>query len=229
MQSNYYQNITSRANLFFDNDSQSGFKSLSDNVVNTTSCFVSSNLSCLTYKLRHCRRQSSMDIYCLEGVAAHTGNFPTLGKLEPRQIYPVEPFYHACQLTMALLTHSLPKGIHRNEPDCRKQPGATLRYFREKRNISLNKVALEWLEFHGVTPWIEIEKGRRHPTLQKLRKIGDALQLTATELTDLKGLADYRPETWLPPLPPQIKEFLARVETVLGKHLYCTERGGAGG
>ncbi len=105
MQSNYYQNITSRANLCFDNDSQSEFKSLSDNVVNTAEYFGSSNLSCSAYKLRHCRIRSSMDARCLEEMAARTGNVPTLGKLELRLIYHVALFYHARQL--ALLTHSL--------------------------------------------------------------------------------------------------------------------------
>ncbi len=46
-----------------------------------------------------------MDAYWLKGMVAHTGNFPTLGELELRSIYTVEPFYHACQLTS--VTHSL--------------------------------------------------------------------------------------------------------------------------
>jgi transcriptional regulator with XRE-family HTH domain len=78
--------------------------------------------------------------------------------------------------------------MHRNELDRRKQFGVTLKYFREKRNISFNKVALELLGFNGVTPLIENERCRRHPTLQTLRKIGDALQFTTAEPSELEGL-----------------------------------------
>ncbi|MGQ9894226.1 MAG: helix-turn-helix domain-containing protein [Roseiflexus sp.] len=91
---------------------------------------------------------------------------------------------------------------HRSQIDAerRKLLGATLRSFRQKRKLSLNQVVYDLLDLNGASPLIEIEKGKRLPTLSTLRKIGRALQLSPAEMAEIEGLAGYRSETRMPPL-----------------------------
>lgn len=87
----------------------------------------------------------------------------------------------------------------RNDAERRKILGATLRSLRQRRNLSLNQVVYDLLDLNGASPLIEIEKGKRLPTLSTLRKIRKALRLSPAEMAGLEGLAGYRSETRMPP------------------------------
>lgn len=107
----------------------------------------------------------------------------------------------------------------RNDAERRKILGATLRSLRQRRNLSLNQVVYDLLDLNGASPLIEIEKGKRLPTLSTLRKIGKALRLSPAEMAELEGLAGYRSETRMPPRD-QIETLLKQLEPELARYPY---------
>jgi hypothetical protein len=75
------------------------------------------------------------------------------------------------------------------------------------------------MQWEGTAPIIEIEKVRRHPRPETLNALGEALQLSPSDIAYLHGLAGYREFTQLPQ-PEQIKRVLAAVEYDIAQRLY---------
>jgi transcriptional regulator with XRE-family HTH domain len=82
--------------------------------------------------------------------------------------------------------------------------GRALHRFRARRGISQFDLAV-CMDWKGTNPVIQIEKDRRMPRQDTLKRLGECLGLNYLEVHYLNGLAGYVPPTPHPPLEHVIK------------------------
>jgi transcriptional regulator with XRE-family HTH domain len=98
--------------------------------------------------------------------------------------------------------------------------GSALQQFRKRAGIGIFDLTV-LMGWKGTGPIIELEKGKRLPRPATIDRLGEALNLTHSDICFLRGLAGYGPYTRMPTKPQILTVLNAVLDMVKGYPFPC--------